>query len=63
MSCDDKECPGCLMLEAIKKINDQGLDMDDIIQLFFMSLQDTFADVRLEMDDGHITLYDKRGFH
>lgn len=57
--CDDPECPGCIMKRAVNEVFQQGLDVDDIIPLFFMSLAETFKNLGLNINDGEITLYDK----
>lgn len=38
MSCDDPDCPACLMEAAIRKIVEQGFDADDVVPLFFHAL-------------------------
>ena len=40
--CTDKDCPGCLALEFITKVHGQGLDPEDIVQLFFAGMNESF---------------------
>ena len=57
--CDDPECPGCIMDKAIKDVMDQGLDVDDVLALFFLALTHNFSGLSVVGDEGSITLIDE----
>ena len=40
--CTDKDCPGCLALEFITKVHEQGLAPEDIVNLFFQGMNEVF---------------------
>lgn len=42
MSCGDENCPGCIMESAVKKLREQGMDVEDILTLFGFTMQQEF---------------------
>ena len=42
MSCEDEDCPGCLMTDVVKKLGALGFEPEDMLMIFFDTMKENF---------------------